>query len=218
MTMVSSRGFTLVEVLVAMAITAFVATLSYSTLSSVMAGVETTRGESARLQALSRAMTVMARDIRLFVNRPIRDEFGGEAPALEGGRLARETLALTRAGWHNSAGLPRSTLQRVAYYLDEDRLVRASFPILDRAGAVEPTETVLLEGVEDFDVAFLPAVVDLRTGRGVEIDRRFWEENWIADMSNPGMSRTPPAALEVRIRLENWGDIERLFVVAPNAQ
>jgi len=216
--MVRGNGFTLVEVLVAMAITAVVATLSYSTLSSVMIGVEATRSESTRLQELSRAMTVMARDVRLFVNRSIRDEFGGEGPALEGGVLAREMLALTRAGWHNSADLPRSTLQRVAYYLDEDKLVRASFPILDRFGAVEPIETVLLENVEEFDVRFLATVRDLRVGRGIEIDTRYWEENWVADLSNPEANRTPPAALEVRIRLEDGGDIERLFVVAPDAQ
>ena len=110
-------GFTLVEVLIAMAITAFVSVLSYQTLSTALVGIESARAESERLYEINRAFTVLSRDIRQLTNRPVRDEFGQLASAVSGGELARDPLRLTRSGWHNSTGAPRSTLQRVAYRL-----------------------------------------------------------------------------------------------------
>ena len=57
-------GFTLVEVLIAMAITAFVSVLSYQTLSTALAGIESARTESERLHEINRAFTVLSRDVR----------------------------------------------------------------------------------------------------------------------------------------------------------
>ena len=175
-------GFTLVEVLIAMAITAFVSVLSYQTLSTALAGIESARTESERLYEINRAFTVLSRDVRQMTNRPVRDEFGQMASAVSGGELARDPLRLTRSGWHNSTGAPRSTLQRVAYRLEEDKLLRLSYPVLDRTTAIEPTETVLIDGVEVFELRFLPSVNALEVDRNQVIDRRFWQENWVADV------------------------------------
>ena len=90
-------GFTLVEVLIAMAITAFVSVLSYQTLSTALVGIESARAESERLHEINRAFTVLSRDIRQLTNRPVRDEFGQVASAVSGGELARDPLRLTPA-------------------------------------------------------------------------------------------------------------------------
>lgn len=209
----SLRGFTLIEVLIAMAITTFVALVAYSTLSTVITGVDSIRTEARRLHELNRAVDVISRDIRQLTNRPITDEFGTQVSALEGGPLARETLAFTRSGWHNTTGAPRSGLQRVAYYVDNEQLIRASYPVLDRASATEPREAVLLDSIDRFEVRFLPDIEALRISRGVEIDRRFWEENWLADISQPGAVIEPPAAVEVILEVEGWGEVERLYVL-----
>ena len=103
------RGFTLIEVLIAMAITAVIALLAYTSLNTVIAGVESVRREADYTYQLNRAFQLLSRDLRQVVERPIRDELDGTESALEGGPLARQTLALTRAGWHNTVGLPRST-------------------------------------------------------------------------------------------------------------
>ncbi len=164
---------------------------------------------------MNRAFQVLARDIRQVVNRPIVDEFGGRESALEGGPLARQMLALTRAGWHNSVDLPRSTLQRVAYYLEEDRLIRASWSVLDRSSSSEPREVTLLEGVESFDLLFLDDISALRINRGIDLDRRLWLENWLADVSQPNTVIQLPAALMIRLELMDWGQIERFYVLPP---
>ncbi|MFL2491225.1 MAG: type II secretion system minor pseudopilin GspJ [Luminiphilus sp.] len=206
-------GFTLVEVLIAMAITAFVSVLSYQTLSTALAGIESARTESERLYEINRAFTVLSRDVRQMTNRPVRDEFGQMASAVSGGELARDPLRLTRSGWHNSTGAPRSTLQRVAYRLEEDKLLRLSYPVLDRTTAIEPTETVLIDGVEVFELRFLPSVNALEVDRNQVIDRRFWQENWVADVGFTDKIIDPPAAIEVRVILSDWGELERLYVM-----
>ena len=206
-------GFTLVEVLIAMAITAFVSVLSYQTLSTALAGIESARTESERLHEINRAFTVLSRDVRQMTNRPVRDEFGQMASAVSGGELARDPLRLTRSGWHNSTGAPRSTLQRVAYRLVEDKLLRLSYPVLDRTTAIEPTETVLIDGVEVFELRFLPSVNALEVDRNQVIDRRFWQENWVADVGFTDKIIDPPAAIEVRVILSDWGELERLYVM-----
>ena len=206
-------GFTLVEVLIAMAITAFVSVLSYQTLSTALVGIESARAESERLHEITRAFTVLSRDIRQLTNRPVRDEFGQVASAVSGGELARDPLRLTRSGWHNSTGAPRSTLQRVAYRLEEDRLLRLSYPVLDRTTAIEPTETVLIEGVELFELRFLPSINAVDVDRNQVIDRRFWQENWVADVGFTDQLIDPPAAIEVRVTLRDWGELERLYVM-----
>ena len=206
-------GFTLVEVLIAMAITAFVSVLSYQTLSTALAGIESARTESERLYEINRAFTVLSRDVRQMTNRPVRDEFGQMASAVSGGELARDPLRLTRSGWHNSTGAPRSTLQRVAYRLEEDKLLRLSYPVLDRTTAIEPTETVLIDGVEVFELRFLPSVNALEVDRNQVIDRRFWQENWVADVGFTDKIIDPPVAIEVRVILSDWGELERLYVM-----
>ena len=211
----SEAGFTLVEVLIAMAITAFVAVVGYTGLTTVMTGVDSLRQETRQLEELNRAFQVLGRDLHQFVDRSVYDEFGSRLSSMEGGELAAQSLSFTRAGWHNSVGLPRSSLQRVAYYVDEDKLIRASWPVLDRTGAVEPVEVVLLREVDTFEVRFLGALEELEVNRDSQIDRRFWQENWIPDVSRPDTLAEPPIAVEVRLFIPQWGALERLYVLPP---
>jgi general secretion pathway protein J len=127
--------------------------------------------------------------------------------------LARDPLRLTRSGWHNSTGAPRSTLQRVAYRLEEGQLLRLTYPVLDRTTAIEPRETVLLENVDTLEFRFLPTVKDLEVDRNQVIDRRSWQENWLAEVGFTNQLIAPPAAIELRITLFDWGELERLYVL-----
>ena len=114
-----SSGFTLIEVLIALAITAFVSIIAYTSLSTVMSGVESLRANTDRIYEINRAMMILSRDLRQFADRSVRDEFGEIEPAMTGGELARFTLSFTRRGWHNPNGHPRSSLQRVNYRLED---------------------------------------------------------------------------------------------------
>lgn len=205
-------GFTLIEVLIALSITAFVATIAYASLSSVISGVESTRAAAEQTYELDRALMFISRDLRQFVARPVMDEFGQREPAMSGGSLARYTLSFTRNGWHNPKQIKRSNLQRVNYLVEEDALWRESYFVLDRLGDSEPQRVKLLDGVEELTVAFIASVdaVDTQSD-GKTLDTRNWAQNWIVDTSVADVELPPPVAIEVRLQLEGWGELSRLY-------
>lgn len=209
-----TRGFTLVEVLIALAVTAFVAAAAYAGLSAAIDGAEATRASAQRTQALDRALMLLSRDLRQFAPRPVRDEFGEPEPALSGGRLAPFALSFTRTGWHASTRRPRSHLQRVSYYLEEEALWRLSWPVLDRAGDSEPQRVRLLEGVEALELRFLPDFEQLRGARGAEIDSRDWPRDWVRTVGS-SEPLPPPVALELRLTLADIGELRRVYALAP---
>ncbi len=216
MTSPPAAGFTLIEVLIAMAITALVSVIAYTSLSTVMSGVESLRENTDRIYEVNRALMIISRDLRQFANRPVRDEFGELEPALTGGLLARYALSFTRTGWHNPNGHPRSNLQRVNYRLEEGGLWRDSYAVLDRAPDTEPQTVLLLDAVDDLRLTFLPSLeaLQIQTG-GASVDTTNWLENWVADASAPGEELAPPLAIEMILQLKDWGEMRRLYALPP---
>ena len=208
-----ASGFTLVEVLVAMAITALISVMAYTGLSSALSGAESMRAAATRAQEINQALSMLSRDLRQVVNRPVVDELGQLSPAFSGGELASDSLVLTRAGWHNSTGAPRSALQRVRWWLEDDQLWRGYFPVLDRTAGTEAVETAVLDDIERFEVRFLSALSVLESDRNDVIDRRNWQDNWITDLSQPGQLPAPPAAVEVVMEVVGLGEVRRTYVL-----
>lgn len=196
-----TRGFTLLELLVALAVFAIMATAAYSGLRNVLFTRAAVEEQSRRLAAVQLAVFRLEQDIEQAVPRGIRDEYGEPQAALLGGELADDRLTLTRAGWDNPLGQPRATLQRVAYRLRDGRLWRLHWGVLDRGGLLEPRETLLLERVREFRVRFL--------------DRDDWRDDWPPPASDEaGAKKDPdalPRAVEIGLTLEDWGEITRLL-------
>lgn len=212
----AGRGFTLVEVLIALAISAFVSVIAYSSFSRVVDGVEASQATAERVYAVNRAWMIISRDLEQFVARPVRDEFGELEPAMHGGLAARFPLSFTRSGWHNPLAHSRSELQRVNYRLEDDILWRDTYSVLDRSGDTPAQEVALLAGVEELRVLFLDSTDNARTvGQGTELDTRNWPENWVADTSQPGLVPEPPLAVELRLQLTDWGEMRRIYALPP---
>ncbi|MFK7829226.1 MAG: type II secretion system minor pseudopilin GspJ [Congregibacter sp.] len=207
-----NQGFTLVEVLIALAITVLVAGAAYSGISAVLSGAEQLRESGQRMVELNRAFSLLSRDLRFIVNRGVRDEFGTLQPALSGGPLAFYPLTLTRAGWHNGQELPRSDLQRVHYYLEDGALWRAYSPVLDRASDAPLQQIRLIEGVESIELRFLASAESLEADRSLVVDTRNWASNWIADPGSPA-ALVPPEAIEMRLLFEDLGEVRRFYVL-----
>jgi general secretion pathway protein J len=207
----NAAGFTLIEVLIAMAITALVAMLSFTSLSSVLTSVEVLRDRGQRISELNRAWTLISRDLSHFVARPVRDEFGQIESAMSGGAEVANGISFTRGGWHNPNRQLRSQLQRVRYRLEDDVLWRESFIVLDRTSESEPQRARLLTGVDDFQLAFFGAAVSLG---GEELDTEDWPDNWGVSASSTG-AVAPPQALELRVQLQDWGEVRWLYDLPP---
>ena len=153
------RGFTLMEVLVALAVFAVIGVLAAQILRQMtdFGGYAVERG--GLLTDAQRALEIMRRDIEQLAHRPVRDAFGdvGTPVAMgTGGRL----LEFTRLGWRNPLGEQRSDLQRVAYASDGDELHRLFWRVLDRAPGSEPSRQLLLGGVSEVAFTALDSVGD----------------------------------------------------------
>jgi len=197
------RGFTLLELLVALAVFAILATAAYGGLRTVLftrAAVET---QSQRLAAVQLAFHRLGQDIEQAAPRGIRDEYGEPQAALLGDELADERLILTRAGWANPLGQPRASLQRVAYRLRDGQLWRLHWPVLDRGGLVEPRETSVLDQVRELRIRFLD-------------QNASWRNDWPPPASDDSSQRdldALPRAVEISVTLEDWGEITRLLLL-----
>ncbi len=204
------------EVLIALAITAFVSMLAYTSLSTVMTGVERLRENTDRIYEINRAFMILSRDLRQFTARPVRDEFGELEPAFTGGELARFALSFTRTGWFNPSSHPRSTLQRVNYRLEDEALWRDTYAVLDRTSGTEPDTVLLLDNVESLQVKFLGSLDELQTqSRSAALDTTDWVENWVLDGSALQAALEAPAALEITVQLQGWGEMRRVYALPP---
>lgn len=199
----AGRGFTLLELMVALAVFSIMATAAYSGLRNVLFTRAAVEAQSQRLAAVQLAVFRIEQDIGQAVRRGIRDEYGEAQAAMSGGELTDDRLILTRAGWDNPLGQPRADLQRVAYRLREGRLWRLHWDVLDRGGALEPRETLLLEKVRAFRTRFL---------EGDEW-RNEWPPTPTDDADRKKKLDVLPRAVEISLTLEDWGEITRLLLV-----
>ncbi|WP_313328861.1 type II secretion system minor pseudopilin GspJ, partial [Stutzerimonas balearica] len=106
-----TAGFTLLELLIAIALFALLGLGTYRMLEAVLRSDQATAEQEQRLRALSRAVWLFERDLQQVSPRPIRDAFGDEANAFIGqtaGEDGAPLLELTRSGWRNPTGLRRA--------------------------------------------------------------------------------------------------------------
>ena len=199
----SVPGFTLIELLVALAIFGVLALLAYGGLSGMLTTRALVDERAEALRELQLAYRTLERDMEQLVRREIRDEFGQTRPALIAGSQIGASLELSRGGWRNPAEQARSTLQRVAYTVEDKKLVRAVWPTLDRAPNVTTREQELLSGVSELRMRFLDSA-------------DVWQESW----PPPGLvvvgapvAIPPPRAAELVLMTERWGELRWLFLL-----
>jgi len=204
MKMTKLRAFTLIEILVAMAIFSLIGLASTALLTSVLNNNEASIERFAELEKLQRCMLTMERDILQAVPRPVR--FNGESSGIvlrggvDQGEGEADTLGFVRAGWqYPQLMLPRSTLQLVAYRLQDQQLQRLYGNYLDNVVGFEPKTKVLLEGVTDFQVEFLLPGAD-------ESEEDQWQESYTGVVL--------PSAIAITITSDVFGVIRREFVLS----
>jgi len=199
-----NKGFTLIEVLVALAVFGVMTMLAYSALGSTLSNAEYLSNRMDRLQAVQRAIRYLSTDLFQTAPRSVRTELGDSfSPALQTSFSSEYALELTHGGWGNPAGLPRGTLQRVAYRLENDELVRYHWNVLDRTYANEPVAAVLLDDVESLIFRYFDASGEL-------------SEVWPPQDPSGGVGlRARPRAVEIVLTLADQGEIRRLLEIAP---
>lgn len=193
-----ARGFTLIELLVALVVFAIMWTLAYGGLASVLNTRAQVSDALQRTAMLQKALFRMQQDLEQVRHRPVRDDFGDTQPYF-GLNPATGRLIFTHGGRENPLQLPRSTLQRVGYALEQDELVRYSWTVLDRAQGAQPTRAVLADGIEVLDWRFMDS-----------------DRNWRETPELPASAGQPPPlplAVELTLDTRDWGLIRYVFLV-----
>lgn len=205
----TQSGFTLLEILIAMAIFTLIGIASTGVMTSVIDSNELSEERFDKLQSLQRTMLTIERDLLQVVPRAIRLEYETNEVVISGDKDLFDSefygLGFVRAGWQNpNLMLHRSTLQAVAYRVMEGRLERLYGNYVDNVAGYEPKVRVLMEGIEDFRVSFL-----LEAGEEAE-DEDQWEESV--------SSNVLPVAVSITIVSKEFGEITRDFLTSVGTQ
>lgn len=194
------RGFTLIELLVASAIFVVISAISYSGWYEIQQLKIGTEQRSQRLDELQRAWYWIAEDFEQTINRPVRDRLGTIHPAIQADQTNVSLIEFTRAGWVNPAAgiVPnRSTLQRVAYALEEQKLYRYHWYHLDRFDTDSKKRRLLISDVKAFSIRYMDF-------------ENIWRDNLPAQSLN---SSPLPIAVELTVELGDLGKIRRVFSI-----
>ena len=187
-----NQGFTLLELLVAMVIFSFMSIMAYTALANVFKSNEVITAQEVKLKKLQRSMMFIERDMRQLILRPKSSGYGDPSPAVDSGLDSEGIIEFTRAGNSNPTGLVRSSLQRVRYVVQDEKLIRMSWNLVDHIDA-EPISMSLLEDVESLAFKFLN-------------NKNSWKENWDSAIEIP-------KAVELTLEHKDWGKIVRLFFI-----
>lgn len=114
-------------------------------------------------------------------------------------------VVFTRGGWTNPAGLQRSELQRVSYYVQAGELIRMYLPVLDATPTNVPVKRELLSGVKSLSFRYMDG-------------NHTWQQSWppgilgAADQS--ATLRIRPVAVEITVQLKDYDILVRVIEVA----
>ncbi|EOX4463245.1 type II secretion system minor pseudopilin GspJ [Vibrio alginolyticus] len=191
------KGFTLIEVLVSIAIFASLSVAAYQVVSQVQRSNALSQERTQRLNEIQRAMVMMDNDFRQMAMRQTRTN--GEEPA---SRLIfwsdylldsdTKGLMFARLGWHNpQQQFPRGEVTKVGYRLKEETLQRVWWRYPDTPVGQQGTVTPLLTQVESFDMRFY--------------DGKQWKKEWAEE-------KALPKAVSVVLTLKDYGEIARTYL------
>lgn len=191
------RGFTLIEVLLALAILAVVVTATHQILDSTLKAQAASAEKIAEIEGLQTTFRLMDQDFNQITKREVRNEAGDFSPTyIIHGRYELESqydgIAFVRDGWTNPISLlPRSELQAVGYRVIDDKLERIYRVYVDQLDGTEPRAQVILEDVEELKFEFLD-------------DKLKWQADW--------KSKSLPKAVKVTLQRKDSDPISRLFL------
>ncbi|WP_105188106.1 type II secretion system minor pseudopilin GspJ [Pseudoalteromonas sp. T1lg48] len=194
------RAFTLVEVLVALAVMAFIIGATHQIFEVSTRTKDMSEETLDRLSRLQTVFRVMEQDFSQISKRKVRNEAGDfQEKYLLHERFLFDSeldgIAFIRNGWSNPGYLlPRSELQAVAYRVQEGRLERLYRLYVDQLDGSEPRVQVLLHDVEDFSFEFFDG------------EAQKWQAQW--------QQEKLPKAVAVNLILKEDDPIRRLFLLA----
>jgi len=137
------RGFTLLEIMIALTIFAVISTLAWQILDGAMRTSNATDRNAAKLNQIQRAWSLLERDFFQLQAR---------APRNDGGVFVQQDNALELTTLNGMSG--QVQLERVRWRVDDHRLWRDVWPAIDSPAGVKPEEVPIVAEVKSAEWRF----------------------------------------------------------------
>jgi general secretion pathway protein J len=183
------QGFTLLEIVIALAIFSVMSMMAYAGLAAMLDAKASTVPRAQQLAQLQTTLYLLNEDLSQVIKRPIRDQLGSSEPAFSIGR-GNEILVFTRTVPSWLANSSETNLLRVSYSLEKEALYRRVWTIPDRTQQTEYRRRKLLvtQGV---------------TIKGFSAKTKTWGE----------VVGEIPQALDISFKLDGLGSVHRTFLI-----
>ena len=191
-----SAGFTLLEVMIALAIFALMSVVAYEGLNQVMSARTTLQSTASQWRDLDMFWTRLQNDVQHFSRRPVRNTAGIAQAALIGNQVligqddAHLWLTRNQLNARGELGEPF----RLGYRLQDGQLQLLVWDVLDAAPRSRPKVYPLFNRVESFKLRYFD-----RTG------------SWVNKWQPSSVQDPPPRAIKVELKLQDMGVVERIL-------
>ncbi|CNK32882.1 putative general secretion pathway protein J [Yersinia mollaretii] len=196
MSQAKQQGFTLLEMMLAIALFSLLSMAGYQLLQAVLHNSELTQQHATRLAEIQRAFSLMESDLSQARIRPVTPlpPSSGSPPAggdFQSSRVGKnDSLTLVHDHWRNPAAyLPRSNLERVSWHFQQGELVRLSHHQPD-SQPTQPKVSLTLSNIDAFRLRFW--------------SKGHWQARW-------NHSQILPEGIEVTLETSDFGQLQRVF-------
>jgi general secretion pathway protein J len=200
-----NRGFTLIEVLIAIAIFAVMSAFAYRALSSILNARERVAQENQKWREVSTFFARLEADLANAVTRSIRNSNNLDTKAFIGNATfnndSEGQLMFTRMGLPGASGTLAAP-QRLGYRVKQGNLEELVWPVLDQGPRTVPAVYPLLSGVNTFTVRYFDA------------NSNSWQGSWpLSSNSGTTATQTIPRAVEVALTLDSGETLTRVLLL-----
>ena len=198
-----AKGFTLIEVLIAVTIFAVMSAFAYRALSSILTARERVAEENQKWRSIATFFARLEMDLTNATARDIRNSNNLIESAFVGRQtFAKETegqLMFTRMGLPGASGT-LATPQRIGYRIKNSTIEELIWPVLDQAPRTIPSVYPLLNGVSAMKLRYLSQT-------------NSWQESWPPLNIGQAVVAKIPRAVSVELNLESGEAITRVLIL-----
>ena len=188
------KGFTLIEIVIAMAIFGVIASIIFPALFQFLDVRERVDLKHQQVSGLQKTFMFLANDVRFAVNRLPKDEYG--EPSKTTIKLGDESLLEFTAAYPDLSLDGLNVPRRIRWQLEDGVLQRVQYPVMDPDTDTRIILQSLLENVQEIEIE----VSHVEDGRDNTDDK--WEQQ----------SRLPDL-ISIKIELENDLKYSRVFTM-----
>ena len=199
--MMKNKGFTLIELMVAIMIFAIIAVISYRTLSALITTKSVIENAQAKWGGVSKAIDRMSIYCNKALPLTILDGGGAPLPAVLGkNKLSGNfdsQLEMTTSGFVGDLSYGSTPPRRVGFRYANGKLFLAIWPVLNRVPGSKPDMILLSDQIAVFNVKYL-------------YQDRQWYDTWPLNVND---YTNLPFAIKMYIKMNSGEEITRQWAL-----